>query len=206
MAWPLSLACPLRCVRFSSKNRHSPAGIERPSCQKRLRATAANNSITRRRRPATSVGPRARAPSQPCIDDQLDAGWLQNGQVLGLMTSSLQLGRWNSACRNDEILSVFNAGTLWLPAFTGKGARAAKRLDEDMIRRLFWSLFVVVLACSAGGAAEVQRVVTGIDQNDRAVVLFDSSRLSSREGQATRQQMCGSPIHCRPVSLSQQMR
>ena len=75
-----------------------------------------------------------------------------------------------------------------------------------MIRRLFWSLFVVVLACSAGGAAEVQRVVTGIDQNDRAVVLFDSSRLSSREGQATRQQMCGSPIQCRPGSLSQRIR
>ena len=44
-----------------------------------------------------------------------------------------------------------------------------------MIRRLFWSLFVVVLACSAGGAAEVRRVVTGIDQNNKAVVLFDSS-------------------------------
>jgi mannose-6-phosphate isomerase-like protein (cupin superfamily) len=44
-----------------------------------------------------------------------------------------------------------------------------------MIRRLLWSLFVVVLACSAGGAAEVRRVVTGIDQNNRAVVLFDSS-------------------------------
>jgi len=44
-----------------------------------------------------------------------------------------------------------------------------------MIRRLFWSLFVVVLTCSAGGAAEVRRVVTGIDQNNKAVVLFDSS-------------------------------
>ena len=43
-----------------------------------------------------------------------------------------------------------------------------------MIRRLFWSLFVVVLACSAGGAAEIRRVVTGIDQDNQAVVLFDS--------------------------------
>ena len=34
---------------------------------------------------------------------------------------------------------------------------------------------MVVLACSAGGAADVRRVVTGIDQNNRAVVLFDSS-------------------------------
>jgi mannose-6-phosphate isomerase-like protein (cupin superfamily) len=50
-----------------------------------------------------------------------------------------------------------------------------KGWEEDMIRRLFWSLFVVVLACSAGGAAEVRRVVTGIDQNNKAVVLFDSS-------------------------------
>src|SRR5256885_17125577 len=43
-----------------------------------------------------------------------------------------------------------------------------------MIRRLFWLLFVVLLACSAGSAAEVRRV-TGIDQNNKAVVLFDSS-------------------------------
>ena len=49
-----------------------------------------------------------------------------------------------------------------------------QRSVEDMIRRLFWSLFVVVLACSSGSTAEIRRVVTGIDQN-KAVVLFDSS-------------------------------
>ena len=43
-----------------------------------------------------------------------------------------------------------------------------------MIRRLFWSLFVVVLACSSGSTAEIRRIVTGIDQNNKAVVLFNS--------------------------------
>jgi hypothetical protein len=50
-----------------------------------------------------------------------------------------------------------------------------QRSEEDMIRRLFWSLFVVVLACSSGSTAEIRRIVTGIDQSNKAVVLFDRS-------------------------------
>jgi mannose-6-phosphate isomerase-like protein (cupin superfamily) len=44
-----------------------------------------------------------------------------------------------------------------------------------MFRGLFCLLAALVLACSASSAAEVRRVVTGIDQNNKAVVLFDSS-------------------------------
>jgi mannose-6-phosphate isomerase-like protein (cupin superfamily) len=44
-----------------------------------------------------------------------------------------------------------------------------------MMRSLFWSLAALVLATSASSAAETRRVVTGIDQSNKAVVLFDSS-------------------------------
>ena len=50
-----------------------------------------------------------------------------------------------------------------------------------MIRKAFWSLAIVLLACSSGSAADVRRVVTGLDANDKAVVLFDS-RLTLNPG------------------------
>jgi mannose-6-phosphate isomerase-like protein (cupin superfamily) len=43
-----------------------------------------------------------------------------------------------------------------------------------MIRKAFWSLAIVLLACSSGSAADVRRVVTGLDAGNKAVVLFDS--------------------------------
>jgi hypothetical protein len=43
-----------------------------------------------------------------------------------------------------------------------------------MIRKAFWSLAIVLLACSTGSAADVRRVVTGLDASNKAVVLFDS--------------------------------
>ena len=43
-----------------------------------------------------------------------------------------------------------------------------------MIRKAFWSLAIVLLACSSGSAADVRRVVTGLDASNKAVVLFDS--------------------------------
>lgn len=43
-----------------------------------------------------------------------------------------------------------------------------------MIRKAFWSLAIVLLACSSGPAADVRRVVTGLDASNKAVVLFDS--------------------------------
>ena len=43
-----------------------------------------------------------------------------------------------------------------------------------MIRRTFWSIFIVMLTCSAATAADVRRVVTGLDADNKAIALFDS--------------------------------
>jgi hypothetical protein len=52
--------------------------------------------------------------------------------------------------------------------------RVPQNWEEAMIRNAFWSLAIVLLACSTGSAADVRRVVTGLDANNKAVVLFDS--------------------------------
>ena len=44
-----------------------------------------------------------------------------------------------------------------------------------MIRGLLWSLPALVLTLTPGSTAEIRRVVTGIDKDNKAVVLFDSS-------------------------------
>ena len=44
-----------------------------------------------------------------------------------------------------------------------------------MIRGLFWSLPALVLTLTPGSTAETRRVVTGIDKDNKAIVLFDSS-------------------------------
>jgi mannose-6-phosphate isomerase-like protein (cupin superfamily) len=43
-----------------------------------------------------------------------------------------------------------------------------------MISRTVWSIALVLLACSTAFADDVRRVVTGLDDNNRSVVLFDS--------------------------------
>ena len=43
-----------------------------------------------------------------------------------------------------------------------------------MIRKTFWSIVVIMLACSTGSASDIRRVVTGLDAADKAIVLFDS--------------------------------
>jgi mannose-6-phosphate isomerase-like protein (cupin superfamily) len=50
-----------------------------------------------------------------------------------------------------------------------------------MIRNVFWSLAIVMLACSSGTAADVRRVVTGLDANNKAIALFDG-RLTLKPG------------------------
>src|SRR5260370_39522394 len=42
-----------------------------------------------------------------------------------------------------------------------------------MIRRTFWSIAIIMLACSAATAADIRRVVTGLDANNKAIALFD---------------------------------
>jgi len=43
-----------------------------------------------------------------------------------------------------------------------------------MFRNTIYSLAVMLLACSAADASDIRRVVTGLDANNKAVVMFDS--------------------------------
>jgi mannose-6-phosphate isomerase-like protein (cupin superfamily) len=43
-----------------------------------------------------------------------------------------------------------------------------------MFRKTVYSLAVMLLACSAADASDIRRVVTGLDANNKAVVMFDS--------------------------------
>ena len=52
-----------------------------------------------------------------------------------------------------------------------------------MIRRTVWSIVMIMLACSAGTAADIRRVVTGLDSSNKAVALFDS-RLTLSPGKS----------------------
>ena len=52
-----------------------------------------------------------------------------------------------------------------------------------MIRKTFWSIVTIVLACSTGNAADIRRVVTGLDASNKAIALFDS-RLTLNPGKS----------------------
>src|SRR5947208_14735723 len=54
--------------------------------------------------------------------------------------------------------------------------------EETMIRRTFWSIVAITLACSAATAADIRRVVTGLDANNKAVALFDGKLTPSPGG------------------------
>ncbi len=43
-----------------------------------------------------------------------------------------------------------------------------------MIPTIFCSAALILLACSTAAAGDIRRVVTGLDDNNHAVVLFDS--------------------------------
>src|SRR5262245_22356375 len=43
-----------------------------------------------------------------------------------------------------------------------------------MIKKTLWTMFMVVLTCFAGTAADIRRVVMALDANDEAIALFDS--------------------------------
>src|SRR5262245_45809124 len=60
-------------------------------------------------------------------------------------------------------------------------SRVPRKWEEAMIRKVFWSLAIVMLACSSGKAADIRRVVTGLDTNNKAIALFDS-RLTLKPG------------------------
>jgi mannose-6-phosphate isomerase-like protein (cupin superfamily) len=44
-----------------------------------------------------------------------------------------------------------------------------------MIRKAFWSIVTLALACSPSTASDIRRIVTGLDAQNKAVVLFDST-------------------------------
>lgn len=43
-----------------------------------------------------------------------------------------------------------------------------------MIRNMFWSILAILLGCSTAVADDIRRVVTELDDNNHAVVLYDS--------------------------------
>jgi mannose-6-phosphate isomerase-like protein (cupin superfamily) len=47
-------------------------------------------------------------------------------------------------------------------------------MEEQMIRNTFSSIAAILLVCSTAVAADIRRVVTGLDGNNHAVVLYDS--------------------------------
>ena len=45
-----------------------------------------------------------------------------------------------------------------------------------MIRRCIWSIITIVIACSTANGADIRRVVTGLDDSNKAIALFDTGR------------------------------
>ena len=43
-----------------------------------------------------------------------------------------------------------------------------------MIRKIFWSIVIILLAYSTANADDIRRVVTALDANNKAIALFDS--------------------------------
>src|SRR5207302_405395 len=51
--------------------------------------------------------------------------------------------------------------------------------EAVMIRKTYWSIVIVLFACSTAAAGDIRRVVTGLDDNNKAIVLFDSRLMLS---------------------------
>ena len=52
-----------------------------------------------------------------------------------------------------------------------------------MMHKTFWPILAILLACSSATAADVRRVVTGLDANNKAIALFDG-RLTLNPGRS----------------------
>src|ERR1043166_3707336 len=42
------------------------------------------------------------------------------------------------------------------------------------MRKIFWAIVIILLSSSTGAASDIRRVVTGLDANSKAIVLFDN--------------------------------
>ncbi len=92
------------------------------------------------------------------------------------------------SCRERRILSVSCADDRSSDECNSGCNKAATSLapgkrEKAMIRKIFCSIVTLMLACSTGSAADVRRVVTGIDANNKAIALFDS-RLTLNPGKS----------------------
>jgi naringenin degradation protein FdeH len=52
-----------------------------------------------------------------------------------------------------------------------------------MMNKTLWSVLTVLLACTSANAADIRRVVTGLDANDKAIAMFDG-RLTLSPGKS----------------------
>jgi naringenin degradation protein FdeH len=68
----------------------------------------------------------------------------------------------------DTASLLENAGARRVP----RPARGER--EGAMISKTFCSIVMITLACSTGMAADIRRVVTALDANDKAIALFDS--------------------------------
>src|SRR5437016_12826655 len=74
-------------------------------------------------------------------------------------------------------------GISWIPACAGMNGRrcvdshgialAGTKKEDTMTSKIFGSIVALVLACSSATAADIRRVVTALDGNDKAIALFD---------------------------------
>jgi mannose-6-phosphate isomerase-like protein (cupin superfamily) len=79
---------------------------------------------------------------------------------------SVQAVGWRALIPNITVAGVFST-SVRRSHFNNKG--------EAMFRKTFWSILVILLTCSIARASDIRRVVTGLDANNKAVVLFYSS-------------------------------
>jgi hypothetical protein len=54
-----------------------------------------------------------------------------------------------------------------------QSALADTAKEDAMTSKIFGSIVALVLACSSATAADIRRVVTALDANDKAIALFD---------------------------------
>jgi hypothetical protein len=47
-------------------------------------------------------------------------------------------------------------------------------MNTSMLRSMIWGFGLILACCPARNTSDIQRVVTGLDANDRSIALFDS--------------------------------
>src|SRR5262249_31404904 len=83
------------------------------------------------------------------------------------------IGRHDATSRLSGLVGIvewrgfpFNGRTPLIPIHARTG-------EESMLRMALWPAVALALTCSTAMASDIRRVVTGLDANNKAVVLFD---------------------------------